>query len=145
MWKEFKQFAMSGNVFDMAVGIIIGAGFGKIITSLVNDILMPPIGLLTGNIDFGQLFINLSNVPYDSLELAKKAGAPTINYGVFINAVLDFLLVALAVFLVIRQVNRWKKQPAPVAPDTRECPLCLSTIPNKAVRCSHCTSEVKAV
>jgi len=142
MWKEFKQFAMRGSVFDMAVGIIIGAGFGKIVSSLVEDILMPPIGLLTGNIDFKQLFINLSHIPYASLDLAKKAGAPTINYGVFINAVLDFILVAFAVFVVVRQINRWKDQPVPAAPDTRECPFCLSTIPIKAVRCGHCTSEI---
>ena len=142
MWKEFKHFAMRGSVFDMAVGIIIGAGFGKIVSSLVEDILMPPIGLLTGNIDFKQLFINLSHIPYASLDLAKKAGAPTINYGVFINAVLDFLLVAFAVFVVVRQINRWKDQPVPAAPDTRECPFCLSTIPIKAVRCGHCTSEI---
>lgn len=147
MWKEFKEFAMRGNVLDMAVGIIIGASFGKIVSSFVEDVLMPPIGLLSGNIDFKQLFVSLSGASFATLEEAKKAGAPTINYGLFINTVLDFILVALAVFLLVRIVNRWKSAPAPApAPTpTRECPFCLSAIPPKAVRCSHCTSEVKPV
>lgn len=147
MWKEFKEFAMRGNVLDMAVGIIIGASFGKIVSSFVEDVLMPPIGLLSGNIDFKQLFLSLSGASFATLEEAKKAGAPTINYGLFINTVLDFILVALAVFLLVRIVNRWKSAPAPApAPTpTRECPFCLSAIPPKAVRCSHCTSEVKPV
>lgn len=147
MWKEFKEFAMRGNVLDMAVGIIIGASFGKIVSSFVEDVLMPPIGLLSGNIDFKQLFVSLSGASFATLEEAKKAGAPTINYGLFINTVLDFILVALAVFLLVRIVNRWKSapEPAPAPPPTRECPFCLSAIPPKAVRCSHCTSEVKPV
>lgn len=147
MWKEFKEFAMRGNVLDMAVGIIIGASFGKIVSSFVEDVLMPPIGLLSGNIDFKQLFLSLSGASFATLEEAKKAGAPTINYGLFINTVLDFILVALAVFLLVRIVNRWKSapEPAPAPTPTRECPFCLSAIPPKAVRCSHCTSEVKPV
>jgi large conductance mechanosensitive channel len=145
MWREFKEFAMRGNVLDMAVGIIVGAGFGKIVSSLVGDILMPPIGLLSGNIDFKQLFINLSDKSFATLEEAQKAGAPTINYGLFINTVLDFILVALAVFLLVRVVNHWKQAPVPAPADTRECPFCLGTIPLKAVRCRHCTSEVKPV
>lgn len=147
MWKEFKEFAMRGNVLDMAVGIIIGASFGKIVSSFVEDVLMPPIGLLSGNIDFKQLFVSLSGASFATLEEAKKAGAPTINYGLFINTVLDFILVALAVFLLVRIVNRWKSapEPAPAPTPTRECPFCLSAIPPKAVRCSHCTSEVKPV
>jgi large conductance mechanosensitive channel len=144
MWEEFKKFAMRGNVLDMAVGIIIGAAFGKIITSLVEDILMPPVGLLTGNIDFKQLFLNLSpKAAYATLEEAKKAGAPTLNYGIFVNSILDFILVALAIFLLIKMVNRWKPAPAPPAPDTRECPFCLNAVPLKAIRCGHCTSEIR--
>jgi large conductance mechanosensitive channel len=128
----------------MAVGIIIGAAFGKIITSFVNDILMPPIGLLLGNVDFANLFINLSGQPYVSLEEAQAAGAATINYGLFINTVLDFIIVAFVVFLLVRQVNRMKREEEapPAEPTTRECPYCLSTIPVKATRCPHCTSEL---
>ncbi|MCS7197460.1 MAG: large conductance mechanosensitive channel protein MscL [Candidatus Bipolaricaulota bacterium] len=144
MLKEFKEFAMRGNVLDMAIGIIIGAAFGKIVSSLVTDILMPPIGLLLGRVDFSNLFINLSGVPYASLAEAKAAGAPTINYGVFLNTVLDFVIVAFAVFLVIRQVNRLRRQPepAPAAPTTKECPYCFSVISIRATRCPYCTSEV---
>lgn len=146
MLKEFKEFAMRGNVLDMAVGIIIGAAFGKIISSAVSDILMPPIGLLLGKLDFSSLFINLSGKPYASLAEAKAAGAATVNYGVFINTVVDFVIVAFAIFLLIRQVNRMKRQQAPPAPApaTKECPLCLSTIPLKATRCAHCTADLKA-
>ena len=146
MFREFKEFAMRGNVLDMAIGIIIGAAFGKIITSAVSDILMPPIGLLLGRLDFSSLFINLSGKPYASLAEAKAAGAATVNYGVFINTLVDFLIVAFAIFLLIRQVNRLKRHqeaPAP-ASTTRECPLCLSTIPLKAARCAHCTEDLKA-
>jgi large conductance mechanosensitive channel len=145
MLKEFKEFAMRGNVLDMAVGIIIGAAFGKIITSLVGDVLMPPIGLLLGKIDFSKLFINLSGQYYASLADAKAAGAATINYGTFINTVIDFVIVAFAIFLLIRQVNKLKRQPEPVSavPTTKECPFCLSVIPIKATRCPHCTSELK--
>ena len=146
MLKEFKEFAMRGNVLDMAVGIIIGAAFGKIVSSFVNDVIMPPIGLLVGNVDFSNLFINLSGQPYASLAAAKAAGAPVVAIGVFLNSIFDFLIVAFVIFLLIRQVNRTKRQtevPA-VAPITRECPFCWSSIPMKATRCPHCTSELKA-
>ena len=144
MLKEFKEFAMKGNVLDMAIGIIIGAAFGKIITSLVADVIMPPIGLILGKVDFSSLFFSLSGAHYDSLAAAKAAGAPTINYGLFLNNVVDFLIVAFVIFMVIRQVNRWKK-PVPVAPpDTKECPYCFTQIPIKAVRCPNCTSELRA-
>jgi len=143
MLKEFKEFIMRGNVVDMAVGIIIGAAFGKIVTSFVSDVLMPPIGLLMGKVDFSNLFIDLSGAGYTTLAEAKKAGAATINYGLFFNTVLDFLIVAFAIFLLIRQINRIKREPAPAAPDTKECPFCLSTVPLKAVRCPNCTSEIK--
>lgn len=149
MFKEFKEFAMRGNVVDMAVGIIIGAAFGTIIKSLVADIIMPPIGLLLGNVDFTNLFILLKSGktagPYLALAEAQKAGAVTINYGAFINTIISFIIVALAVFLLIRSLNRMKKtEEAPAAPATKECPYCLSTIPVKATRCAHCTSELKA-
>lgn len=144
MLKEFKEFAMRGNVIDMAVGIILGAAFGKIVSSLVKDIVMPPIGFLMGNVDFSSLFINLSGQEYASLADAEKAGAPTINYGVFINTVLDFIIVAFAIFFVIRGMNRLKRkeEPKPAEPTTKECQYCLSTIPIKATRCAHCTSDV---
>ena len=151
MLKEFKEFAMRGNVVDMAVGIIIGAAFGRIVSSLVADIVMPPIGLLLGNIDFANLFIVLKEGakavgPYASLSAAKAAGAVTINYGLFINTVITFLIVAFAVFLLVRNINRLKREEEapPVASTTKECPYCISTIPIKATRCSHCTSELKA-
>jgi large conductance mechanosensitive channel len=146
MGKEFKEFAMRGNVVDLAVGIIIGAAFGRIVTSLVNDILMPPLGLLLGNVDFSNLFLNLSRTSYATLAQAKAAGAPTINYGVFLNAVLNFLIVAFAVFLLVRGVNRLRRQhEAPAAgPTTQVCPYCDSTISSKALRCPHCTSELQA-
>jgi large conductance mechanosensitive channel len=144
MLKEFKEFAMRGNVLDMAIGIIIGAAFGKIISSLVNDVLMPPIGLLLGKVDFSNLFIDLSGQSHASLAAAKAAGAATINYGVFLNTILDFVIVAFAIFLLIRQVNRFKRQPEPAAPNTKDCPFCVSAIPLKAVRCPHCTSQLQA-
>jgi len=146
MLKEFKEFAMRGNVLDMAVGLIIGAAFGKIVTSMVADILMPPLGMLMGKVDFNSLFVNLSGQPYPSLAAAKAAGAPTINYGVFLQAVLDFVILAFVIFLIVRQVNTWTKKPeAPGAPPTtKPCPYCLSDIPLKATRCAHCTSDVKA-
>jgi large conductance mechanosensitive channel len=146
MLKEFKEFIMRGNVMDMAVGIIIGAAFGKIVSSFVNDVLMPPIGLLLGKVDFSSLFITLSSQSFATLEEAKKAGAVTIRYGIFINTIIDFIIVALAIFLMIRQVNRFSRKPeaAPAAPTTKDCPFCLSVIPLKAVRCPHCTSELKA-
>ncbi len=142
MWKEFKEFAMKGNVMDMAVGIIIGAAFGKIITSFVNDVLMPPIGLLLGKVDFSKLFISLSSQSFATLEEAKKAGVVTLNYGLFINTVIDFLIVAFVIFMMIRQINRLKKEPAPAAPTTKECTYCFSTIPIKATRCPDCTSQL---
>jgi large conductance mechanosensitive channel len=135
---------MRGNVLDMAVGIIIGAAFGRIITSFVSDILMPPIGLLLGKVDFSTLFVNISGASYSTLAQAKAAGAATINYGVFLNTVLDFLIVALVIFLLVRQVNRWGKPEPAAAPTTRECPYCVSAIPLKATRCPACTSEVRA-
>jgi large conductance mechanosensitive channel len=145
MLKEFKEFAMRGNVMDMAIGIIIGAAFGKIISSAVSDILMPPIGVLLGKVDFSNLFVNLSGGDFPNLAAAKAAGAATINYGLFINTVIDFVIVAFVIFMVIRQMNKLKRQPAPVAadPTTKECPFCLSSIPLKASRCPHCTSEIK--
>jgi len=144
MFKEFKAFALRGNVLDMAVGIIIGAAFGRIITSFVSDIIMPPLGLVIGKVDFSSLFLNISGTSYPTLAQAKAAGAATINYGVFLNTVLDFLIVALVIFLLVRQVNRWGK-PAPAAvPTTKECPYCVSAIPLKATRCPACTSEVRA-
>jgi large conductance mechanosensitive channel len=144
MLKEFKEFAMRGNVLDMAVGIIVGGAFGKIVSSFVGDILMPPIGLALGRVDFGSLFLNLSGGAYASLEEAKRAGAATLNYGVFINTVLDFLIVAFAVFLMVRQVNRLKKTEAkPAAPASKDCAYCFSTISIKATRCPHCTSALK--
>ncbi|HEU4500177.1 MAG TPA: large conductance mechanosensitive channel protein MscL [Nitrospira sp.] len=142
MLKEFKEFAMKGNVLDMAIGVIIGAAFGKIVTSLVSDVLMPPIGLLMGQVDFSSLFLNLSSTPQPSLAAAKAAGTPTINYGVFLQTVLDFIIIAFVIFMLVKQINRLKKPAAPAAPTTKDCPLCLSTIPIKATRCAHCTSSV---
>jgi large conductance mechanosensitive channel len=144
MWKEFKAFAMRGNVLDMAVGIIIGAAFGRIITSLVSDILMPPIGLILGKVDFSSLFLNISGKSYATLVEAKAANAATINYGVFVNTVIDFIIVAFVIFLLVRQINRWNKPaPAPEA-TTKDCPYCVSAIPIKATRCPNCTSELRA-
>ena len=145
MLKEFKEFAMKGNVLDMAIGIIIGAAFGKVVTSLVEDLLMPPIGLLLGKVDFTNLFLNLSDKTFDTLAAAKAAGAATLNYGMFLNTIISFLIVAFAVFLLVRQVNRLRRQPEPLpaaAPTAKECPYCLSTIAMKASRCPHCTSEL---
>ena len=143
MFKEFKEFVMRGNVMDLAIGIIIGAAFGKIITSFVSDILMPPIGLVLGNVDFNNLFMTLSGGHYDTLKAAKDAGAVTINYGVFLGTVIDFLIVAFVIFLVIKQINRLKRKPEEAAPDSRDCPFCVSSISINATRCPHCTSELK--
>ena len=150
MLKEFKEFAMRGNVLDMAVGIIIGGAFGTIIGSLVSDVIMPPIGMALGNVDFANLFILLKDGakaagPYASLADAKAAGAVTINYGIFINSVISFLIVAFAVFLLIRSMNKLKREEAapPAEPTTRDCPFCFTAIPLKASRCPQCTSEVK--
>jgi large conductance mechanosensitive channel len=144
MLKEFKEFAMRGNVLDMAVGIIIGAAFGRIITSLVSDVIMPPIGLLLGKVDFSGLFLNISGKSYDTLAAAKAAGAATINYGNFFNTVIDFIIVAFVIFLLVRQINRWSKPAPAAAPTTKECPYCVSAIPIKATRCPNCTSQVAA-
>lgn len=149
MFKEFKEFAMRGNVVDMAVGIIIGAAFGTIISSFVSDIIMPPIGLLLSNVDFSTLFFVLKEGkvagPYASFAAAKTAGAVTINYGVFVNTIINFIIVAFAVFLLIRNINKLQRQKeTPSAmPTTKECPYCLSVVPMKAIRCAHCTSELK--
>jgi large conductance mechanosensitive channel len=143
MFKEFKEFVMRGNVLDMAVGIIIGVAFGKIVTSLVNDILMPPIGRVLGKLDFSNLFINLTGQHYPSIAAAKAVGAPTLNYGLFLNTVIDFLIVAAAIFILIRQANRLKRKPAEAAPAAKECPFCCSTVAVRATRCPHCTSELK--
>ena len=142
MLKQFKEFIMRGNVAELAVGVVIGAAFGKIVSSFVGDVLMPPIGLLLGKAEFSNLFINLSGQHYATVAAAKAAGAPTLNYGTFLQAIVDFAIVAFAVFLLIRQVNRLFP-PAASAATTRPCPLCLSNIPLKATRCAHCTSEVK--
>ena len=143
MWKDFREFAMRGNVVDLAVAVIIGAAFGKIISSLVGDLLMPPLGLVLGQVDFSDLYINLSGTDYSSLAAAKEAGAPTINYGVFINNVIDFFIIALAVFGLVRGINRLHQSPSPLPPETRPCPYCLTAIPTKATRCPACTSEVQ--
>lgn len=144
MLKEFKEFAVRGNVIDLAVGVIIGGAFGKIVSSLVDDVLMPPLGLLVGKVDFSNRFINLSDQPYASLAQAKEAGAPTINYGVFLNNVIAFLLVTFAVFLLVKQINRIRRgDEKPAEATTKECPYCLSAIPIKATRCPHCTSDLK--
>ena len=142
MLKEFKEFAMKGNVLDMAIGVIIGGAFGKIVTSLVSDVLMPPLGLVLGKVDFSSLFFNLSGTPQPSLAAAKAAGAPTVNYGVFLQTVLDFIIIAFVIFMIVKQVNRLKTPAAAAAPTTKDCPLCLSTIPIKATKCAHCTSSV---
>ena len=144
MFKEFKEFAMRGNVIDMAVGIVIGGAFGKIVSSLVGDLIMPVVGKITGNVDFANLFVNLSGGEFASLKAAKEAGAATVNYGIFINTIIDFIIVAFAIFMVVRLMNRLKKQPAPADPTTKECPHCLSSVPIKATRCAHCTSDLKA-
>ena len=143
MVKEFKAFLMRGNVVDLAVAVVIGAAFGAIVTSFVNDLLMPPIGLALGRVNFSDLFINLSGQNYPSVAAAKAAGAPTINYGIFLNTVINFIIVAFAIFLVVKAVNRLTEKPAPAAaPTTKEWQFCAMSIPIKARRCPHCTSEV---
>jgi large conductance mechanosensitive channel len=146
MFKEFKEFAMKGNVLDMGVGIIIGAAFGKIVSSFVADVLMPPLGLLMGGVDFTNKFLTLKGGTFDTLDAAKNAGAVTMNYGLFLNALIDFLIVAFAIFLLVKQVNRLKRKPeaAPAPPSSKDCPYCLSAVPAKATRCAHCTSDLKA-
>lgn len=146
MFKEFKEFAMRGNVMDMAVGIIIGGAFGKIVSSFVKDIIMPPIGLMLGKVDFSQLFVDLSGKGYATLAEAQEAGAATVNYGVFFNTLLDFVIIAFAIFMVVRAMNRLnrKEEAPPAAPTTKACPKCLMDVPIKASRCGHCTSELGA-
>jgi len=139
MIREFKEFIMRGNVIDLAVAFVMGAAFGKVVTSFVNDILMPPIGLLLGKINFSDMYVNLSGTSYSSLAAAKAAGAPTINYGVFINALVDFVIISFALYLVVRQVNRFR---GTAVPATKDCPFCASQIPVPATRCPHCTSEL---
>lgn len=142
MLKEFREFAMRGNVLDMAIGVIIGGAFGKIVSSLVSDVLMPPLGLLLGRVDFSSLFVNLSGTPQPSLAAAKAAGAPTLNYGVFLQTVFDFIIIAFVIFMLVKQVNRFKKQPPAGPPTMKDCPHCLSMIPIKATKCAYCTSAV---
>jgi len=143
MLKEFKEFAMRGNVLDMAVGIIIGAAFGKIVGSLVDDIIMPPVGRMLGHVDFSNLFLNLGDTPYATIAEAKAHGAATLNYGLFLNTIVNFLIVAFAIFLLLRMANRWLMKPAPAAaPSTRDCPYCAMAIPIAAKKCGHCTSAV---
>jgi len=144
MFKEFKEFVMRGNVMDMAIGIVLGGAFGKIVSSFVKDVLMPPLGMLMGNVDFTGLFIDLSGKGYATLAEAQKAGAPTINYGLFINTIIDFVIIAFAIFMVVRQINQLKREEeAPAAePTTKTCPYCFSEIPIKATRCPDCTSEL---
>ncbi|HEY4840119.1 MAG TPA: large conductance mechanosensitive channel protein MscL [Candidatus Acidoferrales bacterium] len=144
MFKEFKEFAVKGNVMDMAVGIIIGAAFGKIVASLVDDVILPPLGLLLHHVDFSNLFIALGGGDFPTVAAAKAAGAPTLNYGLFLNSVLDFLIVGFVVFIMVKQINRWKKAPAPAIPNTRDCPYCLTPIPLKATKCPACTSQLAA-
>jgi large conductance mechanosensitive channel len=142
MWKEFKDFVARGNVMDLAIGVVIGAAFGKIVGSLVNDIIMPPIGMVLGSVDFADLFINLSGGSYPSLAAAQEAGAVTINYGVFLNTVIEFLIVAFALFLLIKQVNRLQHPAPEAAPAVKQCPYCFTEIPVEATRCPHCTSQL---
>jgi large conductance mechanosensitive channel len=141
--KEFKEFAMRGNVLDLAVGVIIGGAFGKIVSSLVEDVIMPPIGRLLGPVNFSDLFINLSGKSYETLKDAKAASAATLNYGLFLNTVINFMIVAFCVFLLVKQVNRFVAKPAPApAPTTKDCPQCAMAIPLAAKRCGHCTSQL---
>jgi large conductance mechanosensitive channel len=142
MLKEFKEFVMRGNVVDLAIAVIIGGAFGKIITSFVEDVLMPPIGLALGNVDFSNLFINLSGKDFPSVAAAKAAGAATLNYGIFFNHVINFLIIAFAIFLLVKQISRMQKPAPSAAPTTKECPHCFSSIPLKATRCPHCTSNL---
>lgn len=140
--EDFKKFAMRGNVIDMAVGVIIGGAFGKIVTSVVNDIVMPPVGMLLGNVDFSNLFISLNGKEYATLDAAKKAGAPVLAYGSFLNTVIDFLILAFIIFMMIRQINKLTPAPAP-KPEPRLCPYCKSEIADDATRCPHCTSHLE--
>jgi large conductance mechanosensitive channel len=144
MLKEFKEFAMRGSVIDLAVGVIIGGAFGKIVSSLVDDVIMPPIGLLLKNVNFSELFIDLKGSHFATLAAAKTAGDPTLNYGLFLNAVVNFLIVAFCVFIVVHLMNQWIRKPAaaPAAPTTKDCPQCAMSIPIAAKRCGHCTTQL---
>ena len=143
MWKEFREFAVRGNVVDLAVGLIVGAAFGEIVTSLVSDVLMPPLGLVLGRVDFSSLFINLGSQRYATLAEAKQAGAATINYGLFINTLIDFVIVDFAIFLLVKQINRLNRRaPPPAPPSTKDCPFCVTAIPIAATRCPACTSQL---
>ena len=143
MLKEFKAFVMRGNVVDLAVGVIIGAAFGRIVSSLVDDVLMPPIGKVLGHVNFSNLFINLSDKQFDTIEAAKTAGQPTLNYGLFLNTIINFLIVAFCVFLLIQAINHWFVKPAaPAAPTTKDCPQCAMAIPIAARKCGHCTTQL---
>ncbi len=142
MLKEFKDFALRGNVVDMAVGIVIGGAFGKIVSSFVKDVIMPVIGKFAGGIDFAQMFVNLSGTDYATLAEAEEAGAAVMRHGAFFNTVIDFVIIAFAIFMVVRQMNKLKKQPAPKDPTTKDCPQCLMTVPIKAARCGHCTAQI---
>ena len=144
MLKDFRAFLMRGNVVDLAVAVVIGAAFGTIVASFVKDILMPPIGLALGRVNFEDLFVSLSGASYPSLAAAKAAGAPTLNYGIFINTIINFVIVAFAVFLLVRQIDRLRATPAPPSPSTKECSQCAMAIPLRAVRCPHCTSALTA-
>ena len=144
MFQEFKKFAMRGNVLDLAVGVVIGAAFGKVVGSFVEDIIMPPIGRLLGHVDFSNLFVSLNGTHYETIAAAKAAAAPTVNYGLFLNTIINFLIVALAIFLLVQQVNRWKKPEPVAAPTTKDCPQCAMAIPLAAKRCGHCTSQLIA-
>lgn len=143
MWKEFKEFATKGNVVDLSIGVIIGGAFGKIVTSLVNDIIMPIFSLLTGSIDFSNLFISLDGKEYKTLAEAAEQGAATLNYGAFITVFIDFFIISFSIFFVIRQINKFKPKPAPAEHNTKECPYCISQISIKATRCPHCTSVIE--
>lgn len=142
MLKEFKEFAVKGNAIDLAIGVIIGGAFGKVVSTLVSDILMPPLGMIMGKVDFTNLFISLTGEQFPTLAAAKAAGVPTINYGIFINTLIDFIIVAFAIFMVVKQLNRLKKEPAPADPTTKACPRCCSQVPLAATRCPFCTSDL---
>jgi large conductance mechanosensitive channel len=142
MLSEFKEFAMKGSVLDLAIGIIIGAAFGKIVTSLVNDIIMPPIGMLMGGINFADMFYSLNGKTYENLAAAQAAAAPTINYGTFINVIIEFLIIAFVIFMLVKQINKLKRKPEAAPANTKDCPYCKENIPLAAVRCPHCTSDL---
>ncbi|MDX1999430.1 MAG: large conductance mechanosensitive channel protein MscL [Thermoanaerobaculia bacterium] len=144
MWKEFREFIAKGNVLDLAVGVIIGGAFGKIVDSLVGDVILPPIGKVFGGLDFSNLFINLTDTPVATLAEAKEKGLATLNYGSFLSVLVNFLILAFVIFLIVKQANRLKREEAPAAPTTKDCPHCFSAIPLKATRCPHCTSELRA-